>query len=195
MTDSLLFSCTSTAVFTASALWFAKLVLRRGTAPAERVNCAAHLCMSVLMLLMLWSWPSLPMLPQLVVFTAATLWFAAQCVLAGSRSKRAEHLHHAVMMGAMLWMVAAMAVLPHSPAHAAAHHGSAAPTSTIPVSAAVLTAGLGLLLIASSLRWIASAVDTARSVPVIRVGSIAVPACHGAMALSMGMLLLTMLLP
>lgn len=85
----------------------------------DRVLNGSHLAMSVLMIMMPLGWSiHIPAAPQLVVFTAAALWYAylllfrpyAVSETAGSHhSGRPRLLYHTGMMLAMVWMAVIMA--------------------------------------------------------------------------------------
>ncbi|WP_323184387.1 DUF5134 domain-containing protein [Streptomyces canus] len=83
------------------------------TGIGERVDHALHAAMGVLMIAMARPWGmDLPVVPQVVPFSAGTVWFvAAAPVRAEGRSRGRTvlaTLPHVVMTGAMAWMVSAM---------------------------------------------------------------------------------------
>lgn len=98
----------------------------------DRILDATHLLMSVLMMTMPLGWSTrIPAGLQIVLFTAAALWYAyllmfrpyAVSETVGSHhAGRPRLLYHVGMMLAMVWMAAIMAPLP----------GSAASASTMP---------------------------------------------------------------
>lgn len=114
-------------VFAAIAGYYAWRTVRaagggRPTKP-DRISCAVHAAMSAGMVPMLWWWGmELPALPQVALFGFGALWFLtlaggdprqASCALQGHRGPlglRLYHVHHAVLMVAMVWMVALMSV-------------------------------------------------------------------------------------
>lgn len=87
--------------------------------PTQALGHGLHVLMALDMIAMAWPWWELiPWWPQLILFGAATLWFLIMAVLRARRvvPKGAVVGHsawhqvvHALMMGAMVWMVAVMA--------------------------------------------------------------------------------------
>lgn len=190
------------------------------TGLAERADHALHAAMGVLMIAMAWPWGmGLAVLPQVVLFSVGGLWFlAAAPFRTGDRTwSRAvlAALPHGLMMGAMAWMVAAMAssgtMSGHSEA-AGAHDmagmdmsGGSGPaamslTGTGPRVTAVLFAvalgGLGL-------SWLTRALDRTRergaagereqpeggaALEAVSPDGALSPACHAAMALGMAVM-------
>ncbi|MFB7498874.1 DUF5134 domain-containing protein [Streptomyces sp. NPDC056161] len=163
---------------------------------------------------MAWPWGmNLSAAPQVVLFSAGALWFlAAAPFRAGDRARHRAALAacpHALMMGAMAWMVAAM----DSSGAMAGHSGSGgmpgmdmsggtgiAAMSLVgngPRKAAGL---LAVALAAVGLTWLARAFDRARALPppagpAGRSGpagadTVGVPAaaCHAAMVLGIAVM-------
>lgn len=118
-----------TAAFTFCAVWCVReLIAGRGW--FNRISHGLHLLMSIAMALMMWPGPmrTIPIAPQVALFTAATLWFVGSMVWAARRRATGQsdqgawhHLPHAIMMGAMAWHLQAMGQL-----HAAGGHGHGA---------------------------------------------------------------------
>lgn len=116
-----------TLVFSAVAVYLAFRVLTARGGALLRVSHLLHLAMALVMIAMSWPvWNSLPWRLQLVFFMAATLWFVVLALLrvvrvlpaATGRHRHLWHeLCHAVMMGAMTWMVWAMPPGDDSHAH------------------------------------------------------------------------------
>ncbi|ASO21230.1 hypothetical protein FHR81_002199 [Actinoalloteichus hoggarensis] len=176
-----------------------QLAGRRVDGPSlpARISALTHVLMCVAMIAMAWPWGmSVPLTPQLVVFSLATAWFLALTVgrlragreLAGGLS---AHVHHTLMAAAMVWMLAIMPAAMTAPSsgrgghnHALAALGPAGeqvttlgavstPPERLGLSSvvAVLTGVIGLYLILSSLRWIAGAVDAAQGVLDVESGT------------------------
>jgi hypothetical protein len=106
-----------TALFALAALYCAGRLTRRVSIPA-RGTYAAHLLMSVAMIVM--AWPAgvgiLPW-PQVLLFSVGTLWFIALAIsfargwAQGTHHEthgRLVYWYHAVMMAAMVWMLVVM---------------------------------------------------------------------------------------
>ncbi|MCA1189000.1 MULTISPECIES: DUF5134 domain-containing protein [unclassified Saccharopolyspora] len=223
MVESLLLSWVLTVLFAVTAVWCAISATRPGLRPSDRLSSASHLAMSLLMIAMVWPWGmGVPATPQLVLFAATAVWFAALAVLRvpcahGYGSPRLAHAHHAVMSVAMVWMVAAMPLLmlgAHDSGGGHHHHAAGAPASGVlaapaaaagpPAPVVLVSAVLGAFLVLSSVAWISTAVDTARHNlnTADATGAPADPratrlawdaACHGAMSIGMGAMLLAML--
>lgn len=132
-----------------------------------RVNDVAHAVMATEMVAMTW-WPPVedPLRFQVAVFAVACAWFLVQAtgLTLTSTSFRAhfgsppapgtsrdagvrrwEHLHHAVLMAAMVWMVSAPA---SHPGHAALHSGANPPPTGV-----VLAAGVYCMVSAPMWGW------------------------------------------
>lgn len=187
---------------------------------AERADHLWHAAMGVLMIAMVWPWGmDLAALPQVVLFSAGGLWFlaAAPFRTRGRRWSQAvlAALPHGLMMGAMAWMVAAMAssATMSGRTEAAGGHDMAGMdmsggsglaamslTGTAPRVAAVL---LALVLGGLGLSWLTRALDRAReggatpgrqqadggaALEAVSQGGALSPACHAAMALGMAVM-------
>ncbi|MEV6227809.1 DUF5134 domain-containing protein [Saccharopolyspora shandongensis] len=213
MTESPLLRWILTVLFIATAVWFLLQALRRGARVPERVSSMSHVVMSALMVPMAWPWGMLlPAAPQIALFALAALWFLA--LAAGNARFRTGHahgggraqLHHAVMMAAMVWMLATMPELmaaDHGGSQPGGHH-ALGPGSTevaaagpapaqLPTEILIITLVLGGFLILSSMGWIAAAVDSARRHPNPPNAVALCSACHGAMSIGMGAMLLSSL--
>ncbi|MEV6946731.1 DUF5134 domain-containing protein [Streptomyces sp. NPDC051172] len=150
-----------------------------GTNIAARVDHALHAAMGVFMIAMAWPWGmDFPAVPQIVLFGAGALWFVTAAPLRRGEDSRGRTLRralpHAVMMGAMAWMVAAMDVSGSMSGHAGAGSGGDMPgmdmsggsglaamslTGTGPrTAAALLAAGLAVI----GLVWLTRTLDQAR---------------------------------
>lgn len=82
----------------------------------ERLGALLHVLMSAAMVVMAWPWGvGVFVGPQIALFSIATAWFVGEWVTAARRSGSNHDAHpswhqafHAAMMGAMVWMLAAM---------------------------------------------------------------------------------------
>ncbi|MFG3248033.1 DUF5134 domain-containing protein [Streptomyces sp. NPDC048187] len=187
---------------------------RPATGLTGRVGHALHAAMGVLMIAMAWPWGmDLAVAPQVVLFTAGALWFvAASLIRPGEHSRTGAAKAawpHALMMGAMAWMVAAMgtsgAMTGHGggPGHGG-HEGHAAGGSGLAsmsltgTGPSVASALLAVALTAIGLVWLARAFDLARAqAPLPAEGPVPTgadttaaldPACHAMMALGMAVM-------
>lgn len=200
--------------FAATGCWFLVRGARRAGA-VERISAFAHVVMSAGMVAMAWPWGmSLPVAAQVVVFGGAALWFCAMLLgllPSDCGEGRFAHTHHALMMAAMVWMLVTM---PDMPAGSGGgghhhHHGSAAsnalahgPAESGP-SGLVFAVGLlaGAYFVLASLRWISSALESARGFSAGSEAGSAVglrehaldSACHAVMSIGAGVMLWTML--
>lgn len=110
-----------TVLFGGSGL-FLLAQLIRAQEPRARVDDGTHVLMCVSMLAMTFPWgDNWPVLPQLIVFGLATLWFLGQLFAPAPTGGAHRHgtgsvrlvamVYHAVMMAAMVWMVGLMPTL------------------------------------------------------------------------------------
>lgn len=105
---------------------FATLRLIRSGGAVDRVGWALELAMSISMFVMVFDWGvSRWVVLQSIVFGAGAVWYLARSFGPGESDEVSEHptadahvghsplhlAHHAVMMGAMIWMLIAM--IPH----------------------------------------------------------------------------------
>jgi Domain of unknown function (DUF5134) len=185
-----------TAVFVAAGLGSLPVRGRPGTARAasviqsgaDRVSDVFHALMCAALIAMTWrSGPLVPEWFQIAVFGCAVIWFGGFGLGGGTRSwaRGLPGLHHALMAGAMIWMItampAAMPMVPAGPATAAMPR-PAATTAELVVSV-LLTAYFGL----ATIPWLLRAASPGRRV----TGRVA--ASHAAMSAGMAALLLEML--
>jgi Domain of unknown function (DUF5134) len=174
-----------------------------------RITHLVHAVMAAAMAAMVWPWGlRLPAAPQIAFFALATVWL----LTGGLRPRRAvrerlRSLPHAVMAGAMAWMLAAMTGSTRGRAHGHGGSGTAdmpgmtmpsttssgySPmtlTGTVPRLAAGVLAGYFLLL---ALWWLARGFDAGREG---RSGTGPEPydlGCHAGMALGMAVMLVAM---
>ncbi|MZD04821.1 DUF5134 domain-containing protein [Streptomyces sp. SID5785] len=204
-----------TALFVAPAVYGVWSAAARGRRPAaERVGHALHAVMGCAMAAMSWPWGmDVPAGPQVAVFSAGAVWFAATALSgSGPGTTRtgglAGALPHVVMMGAMAWMASVMGGSGMSAGAGGMAHdmpgmemAATDATSAMTLSQAGdrWTAGLlALVLVALGLRWLARAFDRARDpaggpgpagASALLGGAACEPACHAAMALGMGVML------
>ena len=101
-----------TAVFAAAGLGSLPVDGRVGTARvAARVSEVFHALMCTALIVMTWrSEPIAPTWFELALFGCAVIWFglAGRGGVAGFQVRRLPGLHHALMAGAMIWMITAM---------------------------------------------------------------------------------------
>lgn len=213
-----------TLLFCALAAYGLWRVFASGSHPwTARLAHGLHAVMALAMFAMAWSWGmDLPGTPQVVFFSAAAAWFvlAALALPSGPEPRLralAGTLPHAVMTGAMAWMVAAMSSgmsaggAGGGPAHDMPGMDMSAPgaLATMTLSTAGDRWGAGLLalvLLALGLWWLAKGFDAGRLAPRTPVGAVmnsdaagggAVHAawdvgCHALMALGMAVMFVVM---
>lgn len=108
---------TLTVLFVALACYFLVAALSGWVVPGggapNIVTSAWHLLMSLVMVAMAWPAVTPPAIVTIVVFTAATLWFASRALFGAVRTD-CDHgggnSYHAAMMAAMALMAIVMAV-------------------------------------------------------------------------------------
>ncbi|GAA4905436.1 uncharacterized protein DUF5134 [Actinomycetospora succinea] len=144
----------------------------RGSDGEARAVELLHLLMSIAMIAMAWGWSGGPTsgsgVVQLVVFGVLTVLFGGLAAVARDRGRAVSRAAHALMSGAMVWMVATMPLLMgHSGDDGgsggghAGHGGSEAadgaamvmPPAPAPGWVVVATVVLALLLAAAAVRW------------------------------------------
>ncbi|WP_406144248.1 DUF5134 domain-containing protein [Streptomyces sp. NBC_01012] len=192
-----------------------------------RLAHGLHAVMALAMFAMAWPWGmDLPGTPQVLFFSAVAAWFvlAALALPSGPDSRGrvlASALPHAVMTGAMAWMVAAMAsgmsmgAMGGGEAHDMPGMDMSAPgavaTMTLSGTGNRWSAGLlALVMLALALWWLAAGFDRGRLAPRTASGAAsdgatldgaasggAVQAawdvgCHGLMALGMAVMFVVM---
>lgn len=148
--------------------------------PVERLGALLQALMCAAMVAMVWPWgASLPVVPQVVLFTAATVWFLGVLAFSAGRPDRAGLVHQVLMMVTMVWMVAVMPLTMRPAAgqpvhggsghagHGASGHGSgdAAPSAAVPAHVAVVGALVALAMLGWAWWWLARALDNARAAP------------------------------
>ncbi|MER5497726.1 DUF5134 domain-containing protein [Streptomyces sp. NPDC002561] len=200
----------------AHGLW--RALTARSRPWTARLAHALHAVMALAMFAMAWTWGmDLPGTPQVVFFSVAAAWFVSAALALpegpGSRTRAlVDALPHAVMTGAMAWMVAAMSMDATGGGHA---HDMPGMDMSPPGATATMTLDgttdrwsamlLALVLLALALRWLAKGFDTGRLAPRTTDGTAsgdggpgsAVHAawdlgCHGLMALGMAVMFVVM---
>ncbi|WP_328380155.1 DUF5134 domain-containing protein [Streptomyces sp. NBC_01020] len=203
-----------TALFTFPALYALWSTAAPGRTPANRVEHTLHAVMGFAMTAMAWPWGmDLPAGPQIVVFSAGGVWFAAAALARASRANTrtaalVAALPHIVMMGAMAWMATVMNGSGMAAGAGGAGHDMPGMdmAGTNATSAMTLSrAGdqwtaclLAVALVILGLRWLAQAFDhgrvavtpaTPRGTTALLHSEASEPACHAAMAVGMGVML------
>jgi hypothetical protein len=83
---------------------------------AVAVGSLLHVLMSVAMISMFWSWGArIPVIAQVMVFTAAAAWFAGHAVFGAGANPGGDGYaswYHAGMMATMVWVAVAMTLVP-----------------------------------------------------------------------------------
>ncbi|GAA0948379.1 DUF5134 domain-containing protein [Pseudonocardia zijingensis] len=170
-----------TVVFAATGM-YSLVLLARGPAGTDRVAEVAHLLMSIAMIAMSWGWTggpdTLSGLAQIAVFGLFGAWFLAHQLSTGGPVLSGP-TYHVVVLGAMVWMVAATPGGGHT--HHA-HHAAAAAAGTGPLTRLVTVAAAALLA-AAAVWWVARAVRTRRRLEA---------SCHVLMSLGMAAMLIAM---
>ncbi|UOZ04075.1 DUF5134 domain-containing protein [Amycolatopsis sp. WQ 127309] len=191
-----------TALFVLTGAFCAYRCARQGTA-AERVGDVLHVVMCVAMVVM--AWPAgmgFARLPQTVLFGLAAVWFAGVAVTGAAHADhggRRAASYHVVMMAAMAWMVFVMpramsgmsgGGMMDMPGHPGMTMPVAGSGSGTPVDVRVVALVLLAAFVVAGLVFLSRAFDDARaSGPPLRfLGR----GADGAMALGMGLMLLTM---
>lgn len=179
MVGSVLLSWTLTIVFGATGLWFLAGCMRIAAANAvaiiDRMSDLAHAAMCAGMIAMIWPWGrNVPVWFQAAVFGTATVWFLV--LLTGdarlrpasypSGSRGLWHAHHALMMGAMTWMVVAMPV-----------------SMSMPGAVTVISVVLAAYFVLAAIPCLSGALRRRRALDA---------ACHAVTSVGMGGMLLAM---
>ncbi|KAA9154667.1 DUF5134 domain-containing protein [Amycolatopsis acidicola] len=191
-----------TIAFAAVGAFCVYRCVRHGGA-AHRVSDLLHIAMCAGMIAMAWpAGMNLARVPQILLFSAAAVWFAGLLVfdVRGHHGKLSLG-YHAAMLAAMAWMVLVMpapmsgmtmAEMPTGGEHAGMSMGAGTMTLDAPphvtVVALVLTAGF----LVAGVFWLARAIDTARVAdgPRLPAAGLAVDAVMGlGMAVMTGLLI------
>lgn len=151
-----------TILFGVLAIYSLRRMVGERAVPIVFIGHLLHAAMSAGMAAMAWPWwERVPWLAQVVFFACATLWYLVLCAIAAHAPAARQRcgggpdhqFMHAVMMGAMAWMVVAMAPGEGASADAGGHAHHLMGTG-VSVAGALLTAGL---LIAGALTATAAA--------------------------------------
>jgi hypothetical protein len=161
-----------------------------GESKADRVSDGFHALMCAALIVMTWrSGPLVPEWLQVAVFGCAVIWFCGPTLggSARSRTPRLPGLHHALMAGAMIWMITAIPVaMPMASAGPAASAMSGMPPpalTAVLVVSVLLAAYCGL----ATIPWLLQAAGPGRRVTGRGAAS------HAAMSAGMAALLMAML--
>jgi hypothetical protein len=176
-----------TAVFAASALGSLPRRRRSGAGVADGISAAFHLLMCLALMVMTWrSEPLLPVWLQTAAFGCAVIWFglAAPARTADVPARSLSGWHHAVMAGAMIWMIMVTPAAMRTPS---AGGMSAMSRPAIPNAVAVISALLGAYCGLAAAAWLARATDRGLRIRDRRAAS------QAAMSVGMAALLVAML--
>jgi len=192
MTGTLAVRWLLTAVFAAAGLGSLPVPGRVDTArAAARVSEVFHALMCAALIAMTWwSEPIVPAWFLTALFGCAVVWFglADPAEVAGFRARRLPGLHHALMAGAMIWMITVMP--------AASRMGSAGPARSAmpamsPRAAPAAVLAVCVLLAAyfalAAVPWVVCAIGPGRRV------TDRAAAGHAAMSAGMAAMLLAKL--
>jgi hypothetical protein len=187
-----------TAVFVAAALGslpvrgrsrYPRMNLDNANSPksrADRVSDVFCALMCAALVVMTWrSGPLVPQWSQIAVFGCAVIWFGGVGLggSAHSRTPALAGLHHALMAGAMIWMIVAMPLAAGPATGAMSAMSRRATPAAVLIVGVLLTAYFGL----ATIPWLLRAVGPGRRV----TGRVA--ASNAAMSAGMAALLLAML--
>lgn len=158
---------------------------------ADRVSDVFCALMCAALIAMTWrSGPLVPQWFQIAVFGCAVIWFGGVGLGGSARSRTPglSSLHHALMAGAMIWMIAAMpAAMPMAAAGPAAGAMSAMSRRATPAAALIVSVLLTAYFGLAAIPWFLRAVGPGRRV------TDRVAASNAAMSVGMAALLLAML--
>jgi hypothetical protein len=173
-----------TAVFAAAGLGSLRALRRAGTArAADRVSDVFHVLMSAALIAMTWrSEATIAVWFQTAQFGCAVIWFGLASPSGTARSWPASlpGAHHALMAGAMIWMITAM------PAHMRIAPAGASRTA-MPAAVLAVSVLLAAYFALAAIPWLVRATGPGR-----RVNGRAA-ASHAAMSAGMAAMLLAML--
>jgi Domain of unknown function (DUF5134) len=184
--------CLLTAVFAAAGLGALPPRGRAGTAPAEdRVAAAFRVLMCAALTAMTWrSEPAPARWLQSALFGCAVIWFglASPGQTARFWPTSLPGAHHALMAGAMIWMITAMpGAMPMVPGMAASTAMATMSYPAIPAAVLAVSALLAAYFALAAIAWLVRAICPGR-----RVNSRAA-ASHAAMSADMAAMLMAML--
>ncbi|WP_327436516.1 DUF5134 domain-containing protein (plasmid) [Streptomyces sp. NBC_01201] len=206
-----------TVLFVLPALYALWLAVTPDRSVPSRVGHLLHSVMGAAMAAMAWPWGmDLPITPQVVLFSAGAVWFAATAAFRSPatdplRARLLASVPHVVMMLAMAWMAAVMnGSAMSSGGSGAGHHDMAGMDMSGPDALGTMSltgageqwtaALLALALTVLGLLWLAQAFDRGRVVTPSARGTVvpaddaaAEPACHSAMAVGMAVMFVLLL--
>lgn len=179
-----------TIVFASTSLFHTGRLMRSGR-PGLRhtVHDGSHALMGAAMIAMLW-WPRRPVLTSVSIaaFGGATLWFLYVGTHPQPRGRHTHHLrsaapwYHSAMMGSMVWMAVAMALMPSMGAGmeatiSAMDHGGGYPHAMAAAAPVWIRAGCeigaigffmaALWMVAAGLWWTATGDEMRPSAPSV----------------------------
>jgi hypothetical protein len=181
-----------TAVFAAAGLGSLPVLWRAATArAADWVSDVCHVLMSAALIAMTWrSEPARALWLQAALFGCAVIWFGLASTSATARTWPASlpGAHHALMAGAMIWMITAMpADMRMAPAGTARTAMPAMSHPSMPAAVLAVSVLLAAYFGLAAISWFVRAVGPGR-----RVNGTAA-AGHAAMSAGMAAMLLAML--
>ncbi|WP_236796323.1 DUF5134 domain-containing protein [Amycolatopsis sp. GM8] len=150
----------------------------------HRVADVLHTLMCAGMVAM--SWPAgmnFAHVPQLLLFSAAAVWFVGMLVLGTDGHGAHGRLslgHHALMMAGMAWMVLVMP-------SAMSGMTMSGMTMDTPAHVVIVAVVLALVFLVAGVGWLAHAVDTGRGEGTVRLRTAGL-AVDGVMSLGMGLM-------
>jgi hypothetical protein len=160
----------------------------------SRVSDVLHVLMCAGMIVM--AWPAgmdFARVPQLVLFTAAAVWFVGMLVFGVGGHGRWSLAHHALMMAAMAWMLlvmpAAMAGMTMDGMAAGGEHaghdmGGATMSMNAPGHVVIVAVVFAVVFLVAGIAWLARAFDTGRGDATMRMPTAGL-AADGVMSLGM----------
>jgi Domain of unknown function (DUF5134) len=181
-----------TAVFAAAGLRPLLALGRAGTArAADRVCDVLHVLMSAALLAMTWrSEPAPAVWLQTALFGCAVIWFGLASPSGTARfwSASLPGAHHALMAGAMIWMITAMpADMRMTPAGAGRTAMAAMSHPAMPAAVLAVSVLLAAYFALAAIAW------SVRAIRPGRRGNGRAAASHAAMSAGMAAMLLAML--
>lgn len=181
-----------TAIFAVAGLGSLPVLRRAGTAPkGDRVSDVFHVLMGAALVAMTWrSEPALALWLQTALFGCAVIWFGLASVSATARARPTSlpGAHHALMAGAMIWMITAIpADMRMAPAGTARAAMPAMSHPSMPAAVLAVSVLLAAYFALAAIPWFIRAIGPGRHVN----GTAA--AGHAAMSAGMAAMLLAML--
>jgi hypothetical protein len=185
-----------TIAFVAVGVFCVFRAVTRGPA-LSRVSDVLHALMCAGMIAMAWpAWMDFARVPQLLLFTAATVWFAGMLVVGTGGHGRWSLAHHALMMGGMAWMVLVMPTVmagmtmdstASGGAHAGHHTGGATMNMDTPAHVVLVAVVLAVVFLVAGIAWLARAFDAGRHEETLRMPTAGL-AAEGIMSLGMAVM-------